>query len=169
LLVLATPLLLATALWLRLTRPGPLLFRRKALVIPEPAGTRRRTCHLWSFHPPGPGGELSPGPRSFLLVVLPGLVNIVRGEMSFAGVRPRSPEEVEQLSPEWRSFFLCCKAGLITEEASRSAGPHSDDERYAAEAYYAAAGDWRYDLRLVGRYLRHALLPSGEARMVTAA
>jgi hypothetical protein len=155
LLVLTAPVLLLTALWLRLTRPGPALFRKEAVIIPEAPGARRRTCVLLSFSRSGSAAE-GPGVRNILLDFLPALVNIVRGEMSFVGVRPRNAEEIERLPPEWRSLYLSCKAGLITEEYL--GGSCSDDERYAAEAYYAAAGDWRYDLRLVCSYVRRALV-----------
>jgi len=163
LLVVAAPVLLLTALWLKLTRPGRVLYRRRVVVIPEPAGARRRTCDLWTFCPVAEGGvasaEAEPGWRRLLQVVLPALVNIARGDLRFVGVRPRSPGEVEKLPPEWRSLYLCCKAGLITEEGLGNGC--SKDERYAAEAYYAAAGDWRYDLRLVCTYLRRLLIPAG--------
>jgi NDP-sugar pyrophosphorylase family protein len=165
LLVVTAPVLFLTALWLRLTRPGPVLLRKEAVVIPEPAGARRRTCVLLSFSPSASAAD-GPGVRNILLDLLPALVSIVRGEMSFVGVRPRSAEEVEKLSPEWRSLYLSCKAGLITEE--NVGGSCSDDERYAAEAYYAAAGDWRYDLRLVCSYLRRALVLNQAARACPA-
>jgi NDP-sugar pyrophosphorylase family protein len=173
LLVLSAPVLLATALFLRLTRPGPVLYRTRAVVVPANAGPRRRSCVLWSFHPSGPaalaGGELPPGLRGIALVLLPALVNVVRGELGFAGVAPRTPEEVDRLPPEWRALYLCCKAGVITEAAARPGGCGGDDERYAAEAYYAAAGDWRYDVRLVLGYLCRALLPGRAARACLSA
>jgi NDP-sugar pyrophosphorylase family protein/lipopolysaccharide/colanic/teichoic acid biosynthesis glycosyltransferase len=168
LLVLFAPLLLLTALFLKLTRRGPVVHRKVAVVLPEPAGTRRRTCTLWSFHPAGPDalaeGRMAPGARSLLLVFLPALVNVVRGELSFAGVAPRTPEEVDGLPPEWRALYLCCKVGLIAEAACRPGAAFTDDERYAAEAYYGAAGDWRYDARLVFGWLCRAILPAVTVR-----
>jgi NDP-sugar pyrophosphorylase family protein len=161
LLVLSSPVLLATALYLRLTRPGPVLYRTRAVVLPETAGSRRRVCTLLSFHPAGPAaladGILPPGIRGILLVFLPALVNVVSGELSFTGVGPRSAEAVNRLSPEWRALYLCCKAGLITEATVRPGSVSTADERFASEAYYAAAADWRYDARLVFAFLSRAL------------
>jgi lipopolysaccharide/colanic/teichoic acid biosynthesis glycosyltransferase len=97
--------------------------------------------------------------RGILLVFLPALVNVVFGELSFTGVGPRSAEEVDRLSPEWRALYLCCKAGLITEATVRPGSVSTDDERYASEAYYAAAADWRYDARLVFSFLSRAVRP----------
>ena len=160
LLVLSAPVLVATALFLKLTRPGALVYRTRAVVLPEAAGTRRRVCTLWSFHPAGPAtladGSMPPGIRGILLVFLPALVNVVRGELSFTGVGPRTAEQVDRLSPEWRALYLCCKAGLVTEATVRLGSATTADERYAAEAYYAAAGDWKYDARLVLAFLCQA-------------
>jgi lipopolysaccharide/colanic/teichoic acid biosynthesis glycosyltransferase len=167
LLLVSAPLLLATALFLKLTRRGPVLYETRAVVLPGRHG-RRRDCTLWSFHPAGPNavarGELPLGIRSVLLVFLPALVNVARGELRFAGVAPRTPEELDGLPPEWRALYLCCKAGLVTEAAARPGADSTDDGRYAAEAYYAAAGDWRYDARLLLGYLKRSLAPSRGAR-----
>lgn len=172
LFLLSLPVLLATALFLRLTRSGPVLYRTRAVILPEAAGSRRRDCTVWSFHPHGPaavaGGELPPGWRSLLMVFLPALVNVARGELGFVGVAPRTPEEVDRLSPEWRALYLCCKAGLITEAAGRPDCASSAADRYAAEAYYAAAGDWKYDARLLVAYLGRSFLPAGAARSCPA-
>jgi lipopolysaccharide/colanic/teichoic acid biosynthesis glycosyltransferase len=173
LFALALPVLLATALFLKLTRSGPVLYRTRAVVLPERAGSRRRTCTLWSFHPAGPaavaGGELPFGIRSLLLVFLPALWSVARGELGFTGVAPRTPEEVDRLPPEWRALYLCCKAGLVTEAAARPGSGAGDDDRYAAEAYYAAAGDWKYDARLLSGYLSRSLVPVGATRGCPAA
>jgi NDP-sugar pyrophosphorylase family protein/lipopolysaccharide/colanic/teichoic acid biosynthesis glycosyltransferase len=163
LFLLALPVLLVTALFLKLTRSGPVLYRTWAVVLPEPAGARRQTCTLWSFHPAGPAavasGAMPAGFRSLFLVFLPALLNVARGELGFVGVAPRTPDEVDRLSPEWRALYLCCKAGLITEAAARPGSGNTYDDRYAAEAYYAAAGDWKYDARLLLGYLSRSLLP----------
>lgn len=167
-LVLASPILLAVALFLKCTRPGPLFFGMEVVRIPSPPAGRRSTCTLWSFLPDGVAaaarGDLPLSARTLLLVHLPALVNIVRGNMSFVGVPPRTLQAVDQLSPEWRSLYLCCKVGLIAEAALRAGEPTNETERYAAEAYYAAAGDWRYDLRLLFGFARQMLLGVPVAR-----
>jgi lipopolysaccharide/colanic/teichoic acid biosynthesis glycosyltransferase len=161
LLAVSLPVLLVMAVFLRLTRSGPVFYRTRAVVLPQAPGSRRRTCTLWSFHRSGASslanGELAPSIRGLLLIVLPALINIVRGELRFAGVAPRTPEEVNRLPIEWRTLYLSCKSGLFTEAASRGSGTPTLDERYAAEAYYAAMGDWRYDLRLILGYLYRAV------------
>ena len=52
-------------------------------------------------------------PKGFF-ACLPMLINVINGELHFTGVSPRSPEEVEQLPPDWRNLYLKSKAGLIT-------------------------------------------------------
>ena len=81
--------------------------------------------------------------RDFLLRVLPGLLNVVRGELGLVGVPSRSRKQILALPQDWQTLYRSGKAGLITE-ASVYCGPDAtEEELYAAEAYYVASSNWR--------------------------
>jgi lipopolysaccharide/colanic/teichoic acid biosynthesis glycosyltransferase len=165
LLVPGLPVLLATAAALKLTRPGPVLHRRRAVRLPAP--DRGRPWHeyqLWSFLPPPVQAVEMPvayflpcSLRGLLLGFLPGLVSVVRGDLNLVGVPPRPREAVEALGPDWKALYLRTKAGLVTEAANRYPAAPDEDEAYAADAFYAVTSGWGYDVRLLGRYLGRAL------------
>jgi sugar transferase (PEP-CTERM system associated) len=107
-LVLAAPLMLLTALAVRLESPGPVLYRQ------ERVGERGRTFTLVKFRSMRTDAE-SGTPiwardhddrvtrvgrfiRKTRLDELPQLWNVLRGEMSFVGPRPERPYFVQQLS-----------------------------------------------------------------------
>jgi exopolysaccharide biosynthesis polyprenyl glycosylphosphotransferase len=120
LLVLLSPLLLAVALAIKLTSPGPILFVQKRV------GMNKRTFDLFKFRSmyidaerrkkelahlnemDGPVFKIKNDPRvtplgRFIrkasIDELPQLLNVLRGHMSLVGPRPPLPEEVD--SYEW--------------------------------------------------------------------
>ena len=103
LLAVLWPVLLVTALYLKVIRHGPVLFRTEVYASPvSPGESRWNTFWLWSFCPSGSsihatdGRGQKPGWRSLLLNVLPALVNIAKGELHFVGVTPQTKEEDPQ-------------------------------------------------------------------------
>ena len=107
LLLLTAPLLLATALLVKLESPGPVIYRQ------ERVGLNGRIFTLWKFRSMrndaerlGPswaaigdarvtaGGRFI---RKLRIDELPQLINILRGEMSLIGPRPERPYFVSKL------------------------------------------------------------------------
>lgn len=159
-LVLASPVLLLTALCLKVVRPGPVVYRRDVIRLPaKEAGWQ--SFSLVSFAlPAGPGKPDSFPPcsvRSMLLRFLPALVNIARGELCFVGVPPRSAAEVKELSHDWQALYLQSKPGAVTEAAVHHPPDAGEEERYAAEAFYTASAGGRYDMKLLLRFLGRSL------------
>ena len=124
LLVLTLPLMLLTALVVRLDSPGPVLYRQVRV------GQHGRPFTLLKFRSMkvdaearGPAWAAQSDPRvtrvgSFMrrtrIDELPQLLNVLRGEMSFIGPRPERPHFVEQLAeiiPHYRERALV-KPGL---------------------------------------------------------
>jgi hypothetical protein len=92
--------------------------------------------------------------RFLFFVFLPGLLSVVAGHCRLCGLPPRTPDEIQALPADWREFYLKSKPGLLTESLIQD-GPHaSDDERFASEAWYAAAAGIRHDLSMVKRFLQ---------------
>jgi lipopolysaccharide/colanic/teichoic acid biosynthesis glycosyltransferase len=167
LLLLAAPVLLLTALWLKLWRGGRVLHARRVVRLPAfRRGGDRATFSLWSFSAArrrgdrGQAGEA--GWRHLFLDFLPGLVNVARGDLGLVGLPPRTPAEVEQLGPDWQALYLRGKAGLVSEVLL-----HLDDlaeeEVYALEGVYAVTGGSLRDLGLLTRYLLRVLFGRGQA------
>jgi exopolysaccharide biosynthesis polyprenyl glycosylphosphotransferase len=124
LLVATLPLMLVTALLIRLDNPGPVLYRQ------ERVGLHGRPFTLLKFRSMrtdaearGPVWAAQRDPRvtrvgSFIRLTrideLPQLLNVLRGEMSFIGPRPERPHfvaQLEQVLPFYRDRALV-KPGL---------------------------------------------------------
>lgn len=132
LLVVLSPLLLLLALLVKLTSPGPVLYRQTR------CGLGGRPFTLFKFRSMREGADLEreeleslnemDGPvfkirkdprltalgrflRRFSLDELPQLVNILKGDMSFVGPRPPLPAEVEKYE-RWQRRRLRMHPGL---------------------------------------------------------
>lgn len=115
-LVLFSPLLLVTALWVKLSDGGPFFFRQQRV------GLHGKLFWIWKFRTMVVDAEKAGlsvtrdgDPRitrtgRFLrktkLDELPQLWNVWRGEMSFVGPRPEVPRYVERYTPEQREILL---------------------------------------------------------------
>jgi exopolysaccharide biosynthesis polyprenyl glycosylphosphotransferase len=122
--LLLSPLLLAIAIAVKLTSPGPVLFRqaRAGRDGAEFDILKFRTMHLplrpSSFDAPRPVEDLAPGGvegedrrtrvgsvlRRTSLDELPQLFNVLRGDMSIVGPRPERPEYVRLFTDNVMSY-----------------------------------------------------------------
>lgn len=146
-LLLLAPLLFILALLVRLTSPGPVIFRQQRV------GRGGESFEILKFRtmrhaPAGSGALITSGSdpritrvgailRRFKLDELPQLVNVLRGEMSLVGPRPEVPRYVALYPPELRQLVLSVRPGLTDEAAIL----FRDEERLLAlapdpEQYY---------------------------------
>ncbi len=108
-LAFTSPLMLLTALLIKLDSPGPILYRQ------ERVGLHGKIFTVYKFRSMKPDAEVGRGPSwasqrdprvtrigSFIRLSrideLPQLVNVLTGEMSFIGPRPERPHFVETLA-----------------------------------------------------------------------
>ncbi len=112
-LVLAAPVLAVAALAVRLSSPGPVLFRQ------ERVGRRGRPfvmLKLRTMTHGATGAAVTAGDdprvtgvgrllRRTKLDELPELWNVVRGDMSLVGPRPEVPRYVDLADPQWRQVL----------------------------------------------------------------
>ncbi len=132
LLILLSPLMLIVAILIKLTSPGPVLFKQKR------CGLNGRKFTLYKFRTMIPGADMRKkellrmnemdGPvfkmkrdprvtpigrilRKFSIDELPQLFNVLKGDMSIVGPRPPLPVEVE-LYEVWQRRRLSLKPGL---------------------------------------------------------
>jgi exopolysaccharide biosynthesis polyprenyl glycosylphosphotransferase len=168
-LVVLSPLMLAVALAIRLTSPGPVLFvQRRAGLLGRPfrmlkfrtmvGDAEERLAELVdlsALHEPS--FKLRDDPRvtrvgrilrRTSLDELPQLVNVLRGEMSLVGPRPEQVELVERYSPEQR-FRLTVKPGLTGPMQVYGRGALGFEERLAVERDYIENVSLGRDLRIL--------------------
>ena len=163
LLVFSWPLLLATALCLKLVRRGPVLHNKEVVRLPAPSDEAQwRTFQLWSFCPEVTIGEARKqwnggGLRDLFLRFLPALINIAKGELHFVGVSPRTQEEIRTLTHDWQALYRRAKAGIVTEAYVHYGATPTENELYSAEAFYSVTAGMRHDLKLLIGYLGRVL------------
>lgn len=168
LLLTLWPLMLLTALFIRLARRGPALFKTEAVRLPADGREWEWKTFSWRrFSPEAPAVFLSKcryfrGLRHWLVYVLPALINIAKGELRFVGVPPREKSTISSLSHDWQTLYLGSKAGAITETDIQYFGViPTDDDAYSSEAFYAVSAGPVYDLKLLWKYLLRVLNPLG--------
>ena len=170
-LVLASPLLLAIAAAVRLSSPGPILFRQRRV------GRDGREFDLLKFRtmrtePAEPGSSfelpegLAPGGvegadrrtaigrllRELSLDELPQLLNVLRGDMSIVGPRPERPEFVARFSRDVARYEdrHRVKSGITGwAQVNGLRGQTSIADRVEWDNYYIQNWSLRLDLRII--------------------
>jgi lipopolysaccharide/colanic/teichoic acid biosynthesis glycosyltransferase len=97
------------------------------------------------------------------------LLAVLRGDLHFLGVRPRSRKEIAALDADWRDLYLKSKPGLVTEAFINYGDFPTEDELYTSEVFYVSTTGLVHDLKLFCAYIRKLFsrksvndLPSGE-------
>jgi exopolysaccharide biosynthesis polyprenyl glycosylphosphotransferase len=168
-LVVLSPLLLAIAIAIRVSGPGPVLF------VQRRAGLRGKPFRMLKFRTMEDGADdrlgelvdigrleepafkLPADPRvtsvgrllrRTSLDELPQLVNVIRAEMSLVGPRPEQLDVVARYTSEQR-FRLAVKPGLTGPMQVYGRGALRFDERLAVERDYIENVSVRRDLRIL--------------------
>ncbi len=168
-LAVLAPVMIAIAIAVRVTSPGPVLFRQRRV------GRDGRTFDLLKFRtmmeggsadefdPPdgcAPGGvegedrrtSIGPWLRGTSLDELPQLINVLRGEMSLVGPRPERPEFVERFNVEvdhYRDRHRV-KSGITGwAQVNGLRGQTSIADRVEWDNYYIENWSLRLDLRII--------------------
>jgi sugar transferase (PEP-CTERM system associated) len=178
LLIAAAPLIGVAALAVRLSSPGPILYRQ------ERAGLFGKPFHLYKFRSMVVDSETGSGPvwakkndarvtrvgrvlRRFRIDELPQIYNILKGEMSFVGPRPERPYFVEQLAdaiPYYKQR-LVIKPGLTGWAQIRFPyGSSVEDakEKLQYDLYYVKNLSWLFDLKIISETTKVVLGKMGE-------
>jgi acetyltransferase-like isoleucine patch superfamily enzyme len=107
-----------------------------------------RPAHYFAFLSGREGGG-----RHFFSRFLPGLLAVVKGELSLVGVPPRTRQEIEALSDDWRQLYVRGRSGLIVEPGVIYSTPRSQDDAFAADAWFISHSSVAHEFVLVCRYL----------------
>ena len=100
------------------------------------------------------------GWKHFTREFVPGLISVVRGQLNLVGVPPRNASEIANMPEDWRSVYVSCRAGLVTEALIAYGAKPRLEEAYSADAFYRGMHSITYDCRLLFRYLGHILIKS---------
>jgi len=171
LLVLASPVLLAAMLAIRIESPGPVLYRQRRSGRHGHAFDvlKLRTMVEGAEHK-GAGLAINQDDaritrvgkllRRTSLDELPNLVNVLRGEMTLIGPRPTLPVQVEQYDERQRGR-LAVKPGITgwAQVNGRAALPWS--ERIELDLYYIEHRSLALDMKILWRSLTMVLTGSG--------
>jgi hypothetical protein len=160
------PVLVATAFYLKIFRSDePVFYQRIVVKLPtETSPSSWESFSLYSFVTPAEmdwqaSRAVPASRRDFVLRVLPGLVNVLCGQLALVGVPSRTRTEIGELPHDWQTLYLAGKAGLVTEASLYGNPQATEEDLYAAETYYVASAGWRHDFRVMLSYLGRAFFP----------
>jgi exopolysaccharide biosynthesis polyprenyl glycosylphosphotransferase len=172
-LAVMSPLLLAIAVAVKLTSPGPILYRQRRV------GLRGRPFTMLKFRTMRPGADsmiedlrpahgvenlmfkLRDDPRvtrvgrllrRFSLDELPQLFNVVRGEMSLVGPRPPLPEEVTRYE-DWQFDRLEVRPGITGLWQVSGRSDLTFDDCVRLDLFYIENWSLAYDLYILAKTL----------------
>jgi lipopolysaccharide/colanic/teichoic acid biosynthesis glycosyltransferase len=153
------------ALAVRLTSPGPVLFRQRRV------GRDEVTFDVLKFRSMLAGDNpLVPAPdritpvgrwlRRFSLDELPQLLNVAKGEMSVVGPRPFLPAQAERCSAHQRGRFAV-RPGLTGWAQVNGRNAIRWAERMELDVEYVQRQSLRFDLRILAATARVVLTGAG--------
>lgn len=170
-LLVVSPLMLLTALWIKCTSPGPILFRQERVGFMGKVFTmyKFRTMELAadtgmhqdyvtdlihngepmakidSRHRLIPSGKVL---RRLFIDELPQLINVIRGEMSLVGPRPAIPYEVRAYS-DWHTGRLLAIPGMTGLWQVSGKNRLTFDEMVRLDIRYARECSLMMDLKIL--------------------
>jgi putative colanic acid biosynthesis UDP-glucose lipid carrier transferase len=171
-LVVLSPFLAAIALLVKLTSPGPILYRQ------ERCGLNGHRFKMLKFRSMRADAELSTGAvwarkdddrrtrlgtflRETSLDELPQLINVLRGDMSMVGPRPERPVFIQQFSKTLPNYMVrhCVKAGITGwAQVHGWRGNTSLRKRLQYDLYYITHWTPWLDIRIMWMTLFHGLV-----------
>jgi lipopolysaccharide/colanic/teichoic acid biosynthesis glycosyltransferase len=182
-LVVSSPLMILTAVLIRITSPGPIIFRQQRVGL---SGKRFDLLKFRSMCVENEGPQVTARGdtrvtrmgqllRKSKLDELPELWNVARGDLSLVGPRPEVPQYVNPEDPLWQKVLEACPGitdpvtlGLFNEEEVL-AGCTGDPERFylnTLQPYkllgyveYLRYRTWRSDVQVLIDTLIAIILP----------
>ena len=170
-LVLLSPLLAALALLVKLSSPGPILFRQERVGRNGHFFTllkfRTMSCSstaesdtVWTTKKDARCTAIGAILRRFSLDELPQLINVIRGEMSLVGPRPERPYFVQKFRTNIQKYNIrhCCQVGMTGwAQVHGLRGDTSIPDRVRYDLYYVRNWSLRLDLQIIFRTMFTAL------------
>ncbi len=171
-LVVSSPLLLLIALVVRITSPGPVLFRQNRVGLSgRPfAMYKFRTMNVgaasesdtrWTTEEDPRRTRLGSLLRRTSLDELPQFLNVLRGDMSVVGPRPERPHFVQKFLQEVGRYNNrhCLKVGITGwAQVNGWRGDTSIEKRVEYDLYYLQNWTFGLDLRIIGMTILSGLI-----------
>ncbi len=170
-LLLASPLLAVIAISIKLSSPGPVLYRQERVTWngrrftmlkfrSMPVGTEHSTGPVWSAQDDARATRLGALLRRFSLDELPQLFNVLKGEMSLVGPRPERPEFVARFRQQIPGYMQkhMVKAGITGWAQVNDLRGSSDlGKRIQYDLYYIDNWSVWFDIRILALTVGHVL------------
>jgi len=96
--------------------------------------------------------------RNRLIRKLPGLINVIRGDLNLVGVSTLTEEEMEKLPEEWKSLREKAPLGLFHLWELEKEADLGWEEKRVADSYYAVTRTTWGDVKILGKVLPATLL-----------
>jgi lipopolysaccharide/colanic/teichoic acid biosynthesis glycosyltransferase len=156
------PILLLTALLVKITSPGPIFFVQlrvgknqkifKMIKFRTMTGKPDEGATRWTSVDQARITPIGNFLRDYGIDELPQVINIIRGDMSIVGPRPPLPVQVENYTPEQRKAFFM-RPGVLSLAAIEGRRAISIDERIALHVKYVENWSFMLDFRIIWRCL----------------
>lgn len=180
-LIALLPLLLLAALLVRLTSPGPAIFRQTRCgrggqpftclkfrtmvqdaerILADDPDLRDQFVESWKIENDRRVTKIGAFFRKTSIDELPQLINVLRGEMSLVGPRPVQPEELDRFG-EWAPTISSVKPGLTGLWGVSGRSSLTYDQRVALEIEYVHRRSFLYDLVIVIKTIPVVILSRG--------
>ena len=170
-IVLLSPVLAAIALLVKLSSPGPILFRQQRVGRNGHFFTllkfRTMRCSsaaesdtIWTTKKDGRCTPIGATLRRFSFDELPQLFNVIRGEMSLVGPRPERPFFVDKFRTNIKRYNVrhCCQVGMTGwAQVHGLRGDTSIVDRVQYDLYYMRNWSFGLDLQIILRTMFTAL------------
>ena len=170
-LILTSPILLVTALAIRMEDHGPVFYRQKRATyggrVFEVYKFRSMRAQAGDIHVSATKGDqritrVGRIIRKFRIDELPQLFNVLKGEMSIVGPRPALPREVAQYTAyEWQRLYVTPGLSCYWQIA-----PHRDqlsfEEWMDLDIKYVHERSFPVDWKIIFRTFRSMLFGHGE-------
>lgn len=165
--ILLSPLMLLTALSIKVFDTGPIIFRQKRI------GREGASFDFFKFRSmPVNTGDIPSDQLGRIRLTwvgrlirrtnideLPQLLNILRGDMSFVGPRPALSSQIELVNARKSNGSLFCKPGLTGLAQISSFNGMSVYEKATLDGKYVQSITFRNDISIILRTFSYLLTP----------
>ncbi len=170
-LVLASPLMLAIAIGVKRSSPGPVFYRQERVTWngerfsmlkfrTMPAGVEADSGPVWANPAQQRATPFGAFLRRWSLDELPQFINVLRGDMSIVGPRPERPEFVTRFKQEIPGYMQkhLVKAGITGwAQVNDLRGDTDLRARIQYDLYYIENWSVWFDLRIIAMTIGHVI------------